>query len=120
MSSQKRMKIKLIRYPFKQHFKSTIPRMDLRKYITFKLVNHFNPIGAMKSFTKNNCNLFMEEHLTILKKLCDKRITIMNKHSKLYGACWHQPTFGRFCLSTDGPVIMLKCQTVQRLLNIRV
>ena len=37
-----------------QHFKSTIPRIDLRKYMRFKLINQINPIGAMKKITKPN------------------------------------------------------------------
>ena len=53
--------------------------------MTFKVVKQLNPIGAMKKFTKPNYNLCMEEHLTILKKLRDKRVTIMNKNLDIYG-----------------------------------
>ena len=42
---------------FKQNFNTTTSRTDLRKYMTFKLVKQLNPIGAMKTFTKPNCNL---------------------------------------------------------------
>ena len=70
----------------------------------FKVVKQINPIGAMKTFMKHNCNLCMEERLTILKNLRDKRVTIMNKNSKIYGACRHKTAFHRFCLSTDDPV----------------
>ena len=59
----------------------------------FKVVKQLNPIGAMKTFTKPNYNLCMEEHLTILKKLHDKCVTIMNKNSEIYGACRHKTTF---------------------------
>ena len=52
-----------------QHFNTTMLRTDLRKQMTFKVINLINPIGAMKTFTKPNCNLCMEERLTILKKL---------------------------------------------------
>ena len=55
-----------------QHHKYGIPRMDLRKCITFKVVKKFNPIGSLKSFMKPNFNLCIEEHLTILKRLRDK------------------------------------------------
>ena len=51
---------------FKQHFNTTTSRTDLRRYMTFKIVNKLNPIGAMKIFTKPNFNLCMEELLTIL------------------------------------------------------
>ena len=54
--------------------------------MTFKVVKQINPIGEMKSFTKPNFNLCMEELLTILKKPCDNRVTIMKKNSDIYGA----------------------------------
>ena len=44
---------------FVQHFNNTTSRTDLRKFMTFKVINQLNPIGAMKKFTKPNCNLCM-------------------------------------------------------------
>ena len=76
-------------------------RTDLRKYMTFKVINQINVIGVMKTFTKPNCNLFMQERLTIMKKIRDKRVTVMHNNSEIYGACWHKMSFHRFCLSTD-------------------
>ena len=58
----------------------------------------------MKTFTKSNCDICMQECLTILKKLREKRITVMNKNLEIYGACRHKATFHQFCLSTDDPV----------------
>ena len=78
---------------FEQHFNNTTSRSDLRKCIAFKVVKQINLIGAMKTFTKPNCNLCMEERLTILKNLRDKRVTIMNKNSEIYGACRHKTCF---------------------------
>ena len=69
-----------------QHFKSTTPRTDLHKCTVFKVVSHFNPISAMKTFKKPNCNLCMEKHLTILKNLHDKHATFMNNNLEIYGA----------------------------------
>ena len=46
---------------FEQHFNSTMSRTYLRKYMTFKVVKQLNLIGAIKTFTKTNCNLCMEE-----------------------------------------------------------
>ena len=89
---------------FEHHFKTTMSRTYLRKYMMFKVVKQLNPIGAMETFTKPNCNLCMEERLTILKKLRDKRVTIMNKNSEIYGACRHKTTLHPFFLSTDDPV----------------
>ena len=57
-----------------------------------------------EKFTKPNCNLCMQERLTILKKLRDKRVTVMNKNLDIYGACRHKTTFRQFFLSTDDPV----------------
>ena len=71
--------------------------------MTFKVVKQLNPIGAMKTFTKPHCNLCMEERLIILKKQHDKRVTIMNNNSEIYGACWQKTCFHIFCLSTDDP-----------------
>ena len=84
---------------FKQHFKSTTSRTDLSKCMAFKVENQLNLIGAMKTFTKPNCNLCMEERLTILKKLRDKRFTLMNENSEIYRACRLKTTFCRFFLS---------------------
>ena len=89
---------------FVQHFNTTLSHMDLRKNMTSKVVKQLNPIGAMKTFTKPNFNLCMQERLTILKKLREKRVTVMNKNSDIYGACRHKTTFRPFFLSTDDPV----------------
>ena len=78
---------------FEQHFKNTTSRTDLRKNMMFKVVKQLNPIGAMKTFTKPNYNLYMEKRLTILKQLCDKRVMVMNKNLEMYGAFRHKTTF---------------------------
>ena len=84
-----------------QHFNSTMSRTELRKCMTSKVLKQLNPIVAMKTFTKPNCNLCMQERLTILKMIRDKRVTVMNKNSEIYGACRHKTCFHRFFLSTD-------------------
>ena len=38
-------------------------RTDLRKYMTFKVLKHLKPILEMKTSTKPNFNLCMEERL---------------------------------------------------------
>ena len=53
---------------FEHQFNATTSRTDLCKYMTFNVVNQLYPIGAMEKFTKPNCNLCTEEHLTIQKK----------------------------------------------------
>ena len=80
-----------------QHFNTTTEHTDLRKYMTFRVVKQLNPIGAIQTFTKPNCNLCIEERSLILKKLRDKRVTIMNNNLE-------QATFHRFFLSTDEPI----------------
>ena len=89
---------------FVQHFNNTTSHTDLHKCMTFKVINQLNPIGAMETFTKPNCNLCMQERLTIMKELREKRDTVMNTNLDIYGACRHKNTFHRFCLSTDDPV----------------
>ena len=89
---------------FVQHFNNTTSRTDLRKCITFKVLKQLNSIGAMKTFTKPNFILCMQERLTILKKIHDKCVTVMNKNLEIYGTCRHKTTFHQLCLSTDDPV----------------
>ena len=89
---------------FEQHFNNIMPRTDLHKYMTFKLVKQLNMIGTMKTFTKPNYNLCMEKSLTILKNLRNKCVTVMNKNLEIYGAFRHKTTFRRFFLSSDDPV----------------
>ena len=64
--------------------------------MSFKLVKHINPIGAIKSFTQLNFNLCMEKRLTILKKLCDKNVTPMNKKLEIYSDGKHKMNFHQF------------------------
>ena len=71
---------------FVQNFNDTMSRTDLRKCMTFKVIKQLNAIGAIKIFTKPNCNLCMQKRLTILKMLRDKRVTVMKKYSEIYGA----------------------------------
>ena len=73
-------------------------------YSPFKVIKQLNPIGVMETSTKPNCNICMQERLTILKKIRDKRVIVMNKNLKIYGACWHKTTFRWFFQSTDNPV----------------
>ena len=89
---------------FKHHFKSTTSRKNLRKYLTFKLVNQINMVSTMKTFTKPNCNLCLEERLIILKKMCEKRVTAMNNNLYMYGALWNKTTFHILFLSTGYPI----------------
>ena len=67
--------------------------------MNFRAVNQINPIGAMKPFTKPNCNICMEKHLTIIKTFRDENVTLMNKNSEIYRACRHKTTFRQFFLT---------------------
>ena len=78
--------------------------LTLQRHMTFKLAKQLNLIGKMKIFMEPNYNLCMEELLTILKNLHDKRVAIMNKSSEIYGACRYKTTFYRFCIITDDPI----------------
>ena len=46
----------------------------------------------------------MEEFLMILKKLHDKRVTVINDSLKIYVAYQNKTNFHLFCLSNDDPV----------------
>ena len=66
----------------------------------------------MQTFTKPNCNLFIEERLTILKNIRDKCVTIMNKNLEIYGACRHKTTFINFCYALMIPFLCVTGQKV--------
>ena len=51
----------------------------------FKVVKQLNPIKAMKTFTKPSCNLYMEEQVTVLKKISDKCVMFMNNNLEIKG-----------------------------------
>ena len=104
LSAQEQTKSDSFAAHFVHHFNTTTSRTDLRKYMEFRVVKQLNLIGAMKTFTKTYCNLCMQERLSILKKLRDKQVTVMNKNLEIYGACHRKTTFHRFCLSTDDPI----------------
>ena len=78
---------------FEQHFKSTTSHTYLQKCMPLNSVKKLIPIGAIKKYTKPNCKICMEERLTILKKVRDKHVTVMNKNSEMYGDFWHKTTF---------------------------
>ena len=68
---------------FEQYFDATMTRTDIRNNTTFKVVEQINPIGATKRFTKPKCKLCMEERLTILKNICDKRVMVINNNQEI-------------------------------------
>ena len=69
----------LFKAQYRQHIKSTTSPTDLCKCMTVKVIKHINLIREMKSFMKPDYNIYIEEHLTIIKKVCDKNFTFMNK-----------------------------------------
>ena len=89
---------------FEQLFNDTTSRTDIRKYMMFKVVKQPHTIRAMKTFTKPNCNICMEERLSILKNLRDKHVTFMNKNLDIYGACRKKTALHQLLLSTDDPI----------------
>ena len=70
----------------------------------FKAVNQINRIGAIKSFTKPNCDLCMEERLTVLKKIHDRNVTLLNNNLEIYEFWQHKTTFRLFFLIIDDPI----------------
>ena len=68
-----------------QQLNNTTSCKDLHKCMIFMEIKELNLIGAMKTFTKNICNLWMQERLTILKSLRNKYVTVMKKNRRLMG-----------------------------------
>ena len=77
--------------------------------MAFSVVKRLKHIGAMKTFTKLNCNLCLGGCLTIIKKLYDERVTLLNKNSEMYEACGHKTNFHRFCLISFILYFILEC-----------
>ena len=73
-----------------------------------KVVKQLNRIGAMKTFTKPNSGLCMEECLTILKNLREKCVMVINNNLEIYRSCWYKTAFCRFCLISDDHVYRMK------------
>ena len=61
--------------------------------MTFKVLKQLNPIFSIKTFMKNKCDLYMEEHLKILKMLRNKFVTVVNKDLKINGALRNKISF---------------------------
>ena len=78
--------------------------MKLHKCMTFKVVKKISLIVAMKLFTKPNYNPCMKEQLTILKKLRDECVTLVNRNLEIYGAFWNKTTFHKNFPSTGDTV----------------
>ena len=89
---------------FEQHFKSTTSRMYLCKHMTFKVVKQLNTVEEMIPFAKPDYNICMEDRLMIIKKIRDKRVTLMKINPEIYRACRHKNNFHLFPPSTDDPV----------------
>ena len=68
-----------------QKFTNKTLHMDLSKCMTFSILDQLNLIGAMKIYTKPICNLCMQARLTILKNLCEKRVTVMTRIRRFIG-----------------------------------
>ena len=46
--------------------------------MVLKVVKNIVPMVSMQIFTKTSFNMFVSESIMILKKRCDKRVTLMN------------------------------------------
>ena len=90
---------------YNKHFKSTRSNMNLCMCMTFKVSKQIKPTVSIKTLTKPNCSICTEEILTILKKLCDKRVMLMNKDLEVHGVLLNKTNFHWFFLRTDDPII---------------
>ena len=78
---------------YKQQYKFTTLFTDLFKWMKCMVVKQNYPIVSIKSFTKPNINLCIEERLTIKKGLRDKKITLTKANLEVYGAFRHKKQF---------------------------
>ena len=61
--------------------------------MAFKVVNHINTIVSIKTLTEVNSSLCVDKCFTILKNLCDRCVTLMNKKLDVYEAYRHKTNF---------------------------
>ena len=83
---------------FVHNFNTNTSRTDLCKYMMFIILKQLNPSVEMKKSTKPNCNICMEEHLTILKKIRQMR----HGYEQEFGDLWGLPA------QNDFPLIFTK------------
>ena len=70
-----------------------------------ELMKYPNPNETMKTLTKPSCNISMEELLTVLRNICDKHVTLVNRNFDIYRVCWHKTTLHSFLLRTSDSII---------------
>ena len=90
---------------FEQQFNATTSCTDLRKYMAFKVIKQLKPIGTMKTFTKPNFNLCMEERWTILKSYVTNVSRLWIELGDIWGLS-AQNKFSLIFLSTDDPIFI--------------
>ena len=64
----------------------------------------YQPDWYNTNIYKTQLQPLYEERLKIIKKLCNKHVTLNNKNLYIYRACWHKTTFNQIFLNTDDPV----------------
>ena len=64
---------------YKQYVKQNMSHNYLRNCMYLELLKELNLIGEMKSYTKTNFNICVEERLTFLKNICDKNVTLKKR-----------------------------------------
>jgi hypothetical protein len=71
-------------------------RPIVREMLKVEIVWKGNPIGCMKTFGSNSCNLCMKERLAILNMTRKNPKKLINSRNEICGACRHKTRFHRF------------------------
>ena len=85
--------------------------LNLKK-LNIKTLNQLNNIDVMTKFSIPNCNIFMEECLTIQKKICDKCVTLIIKKLYIHGDFWYKTKYHQFLPINSGRTVGCKVYTV--------
>ena len=76
----------------------TIKAKDVKHLFNISIISKLNPISASKKFGTDDCQLCMQERIEITKRwLRGKKASLINKNTKIYGACRHKARLHVFC-----------------------
>ena len=80
------------------HFNTTTSCTYIRM---FKVVNKLISDWCNEYIYENQLKTMYGGTFNNPKNPREKRVTVTNNNSKIYGACWHKTTFHQFYLNTD-------------------
>ena len=81
---------------FAHHFDQKPTPQQCHEIMKFEILSKVNPIGSMKTWSKDSCTLCMKEILEIVGRSRRRYGKLIDACSEIYGACRHNPRFHRF------------------------